>query len=426
MAGLTPRAPRAFEYSLPMPGYGSRYWAERTSAGRRRSYPKLRGSHTADAVVIGGGLAGTTAAYVLAAGGLDVILVEADRLACGSTAGGLGAILPEPDASFRSVEALAGRRVSRTAWKEAHRGAAEFAGALRKLNIKCDLAPAAYLINARSADEAAWLRRDQAARRAAGVVAPWITPQAVRAESSLESAGALKPGAAFTFDPVRAALGFAVAAEAKGARIFEHAVVRRTRFTRKYADVVLAGATIRTRGVVVATGEPGVPFAQLRRHVRRQSGYAVVTEPLSAAMRREVGRRASVVTDATDADRRWLRWLPEDRALFAGALSARPSAQQRQRALVQRSAQLMYELSVRYPVISGLPAHWGWETEIVTTPDGLPWVGPHRNYPFHFFALGFGWHGDGIFWLAAKAALRYFTGESRKDDEAFGFVRHLS
>jgi glycine/D-amino acid oxidase-like deaminating enzyme len=103
---------------------------------------------------------------VLAAGGLDVILLEADRLACGSTAGSLGAMLPEPDAWFRDVEAASGRRVSRTAWADAHRSAADFAAAIRKLNITCDLTPSAHLINARSADEGAFLRREQAARRA--------------------------------------------------------------------------------------------------------------------------------------------------------------------------------------------------------------------------------------------------------------------
>lgn len=408
-----------------MPGYGARYWAERTSQQRRRSYPKLRGSHTSDAVIIGGGLTGATAAYVLASGGLDVILVEADRLASGSTAGSLGAIVPEPDAWFREVESVNGRRVSRTAWKEAHRSAADFASAVKRLNIKCDLAGASYLINAQSPDEAAGLRKEQAARRDAGVVAAWMTPAAARAETALESNGALKPGVGFTFDPVRAALGFAAAAESKSARIFETSEVRRTTFTRKDVTVILKDATIRTRGVIVATGEPGPVFSQLRRHVRRASGYVVVTEPLPAAMRRGTGSRAAIVTEAS-ADRHWLRWLPEDRALFAGAVSPRPGARLRDRAVVQRTAQLMYELSVRFPVISGLPAHWGWETEVVSTVDGLPWIGSHRNYPFHFFSMGFGWHGDGLSWLAARAALRYLTGESRKDDEAFGFVRHLS
>ena len=409
-----------------MPGYGSRYWADRTAPNRRRAHPKLRGAHTADVVVIGGGLTGATAAYVLAGGGLDVVLVEADQIASGSTAGSLGAIVPEPDAWFKEAEPIAGRRASRTVWKESHRSAAEFAAAIRKLEIKCDLAPAAFLINASPRSDVAVLRREQAVRRAAGVPAPWATSAAVRTETGLESAGALAPGGAFTFDPVRATLGFIAAAESKGARVFERSAVRRTKFTRKHADVLLSGATIRTRGVVVATGEPGSVFGQLRRHVRRESGAVVVTEPLTAAMRREAGRRASIVAEASSENRQWLRWLADDRAMFAGAATRLVPPRQRDKVLVQKTGQLMYELSVRYPVISGLPAHWGWETELVTTADGLPWIGPHRNYPFHFFSLAFGWHGDGLTWLAARAALRYFTETVRREDDAFGFVRHLS
>jgi glycine/D-amino acid oxidase-like deaminating enzyme len=99
------------------------------------------------------------------------------------------------------------------------------------------------------------------------------------------------------------------------------------------------------------------------------------------------------------------------------------NARQQSRETIQRTAQLMYEFSVRYPVISGLPARWGWSVPVVSTTDGLPWIGPHRNYPFHFFSLAFGWHGDGLAWLAAKAALRHFRGEDRKEDRVFGFAR---
>ena len=406
-----------------MPGYGAKYWAERTT--RRRSFPKLKGEHSADAVVIGGGLTGSMAAYVLAAGGLDVILVEADRLATGSTAGSPGVIVPEPDAWFRDVEAGTGKRVSRIAWKEAHRSASEMAAAIKKLGIKCDLTSAPYFINAQTPDDALLLRKEQIARRTAGVVASWMTPAAAHSEAALESSGALKPGVGFTYDPVRAALGFATAAESQGAGIFEKSEVRRTTFTRKEANVILKDASVRTRAVIVATGEPGSVFGQLRRHVRRASGYTVVTEPLPAAMRRETGKRSAIVAGASAENRHWMRWLPEDRALFAGAVGPTTPARLKDKALVQRTAQLMYEFSVRYPAISGLPAHWGWETEIVTTVDGLPWIGQHRNYPFHFFALGFGWHGDSLSWLAARAALRYLTGITRKDDEALGFVRHL-
>jgi len=408
-----------------MPGYGARYWADRTADNRRRSHPKLKGSHTADVVVVGGGLTGATAAYVLASGGLKVMLVEAESIAGGSTAGSLGVIAPEPDAWFRLVEPEAGRLSSRTSWNEAQKSAGDFARAIRKLNIKCDLTEAPYLINATSPEDAAVLKKEIALRRAAKVPASWATPQAVRADTQLDTAGALKLSAAHTYDPVRATLGLVSAAEKSGARIFEQSAVRRTTFTRKYADVILKDATIRTTGIVVATGEPGTVFSQLRRHVRRTTGYVVVTEPLSAAMRRESGKRTAVVTEAADHNRPWLRWLSEDRLMFAGGLSSMPPTRLRDSLLKQRTAELMYELSVRYPAISGLPARWAWDTEVVTAVDGLPWIGPHRNYPFHFFSMAFGWHGDSLAWHAARAALRYFTGAATRDDAALGFARHL-
>ncbi len=407
-----------------MPGFGAQYWADRTARNRRRSYPQFKGADTADVVVIGGGLTGCTAAAVLAGGGLRVVLLEADRIAAGATAGSLGAIVPQPDATFRSVESAAGVRAARTGFQETQRSAREFASALKKLPIKCDVTPAPVLVNARTAEEAALLAKERAARKAAGVDAPGLSRSAAEAELGTDSAGAIRLRDGFLFDPVRAALGFAAQAETKGARIFERSVVRRTRFTRKYADVILASGTIRTTGIVVATGGPGSLFGQLRRHVRETDGFVVVTEPLSAAMRRETGRRATVLTESGDAPH-WLRWLPDDRAMFAGAVGRPVGSRLIDKAIVGRTSELMYELSVRYPVISGLPAGWGWRVPIVRTPDGLPWIGPHRNYPFHFFAMAFGWHGDGMAWLSAKAALRYFTGKSRREDDAFGFVRHL-
>jgi glycine/D-amino acid oxidase-like deaminating enzyme len=60
---------------------------------------------------------------------------------------------------------------------------------------------------------------------------------------------------------------------------------------------------------------------------------------------------------------------------------------------------------------------------ICTTQDGLPWIGAHRNYPFHFFAMAFGWHGDALAWWAARAALRSAKLQPRREDDVFGFAR---
>jgi glycine/D-amino acid oxidase-like deaminating enzyme len=111
--------------------------------------------------------------------------------------------------------------------------------------------------------------------------------------------------------------------------------------------------------------------------------------------------------------------------MFAGALAKPTGTRLASKALVQRTGQLMYELSIRYPAISGLRAEWSWDVPVVTTPDGLPWIGTHRNYPFHFFAMALGWHGDALAWRAARAAVRAFKGEANREEAILGFERYL-
>lgn len=405
-----------------MPGYGARYWAERTPDARRPKHSAWRGDGTADVVIIGGGLTGSTTAYVLAKAGLDVVLLEANRTASGATASGPGMILPEPAVSFRAAEAAAGLRRTKAAWHAARDSALDMAAALRRLTIRCDLEPAPLLATAFRDDGELPLKRELASRRAGGVEASWLTPRAVATALAIDTKGAIRQKGAFVFDPVRAALGMIRAAEAAGARIAERSTVRRTTFTRKSADVILATGRIRTRGIVVATGTPGGLFRPLVRHVRQAEAYAVVTEPLTPHMKRATGPHDSVVVETGDSPR-LIRWLADGRALFAGAESTPAGPRNLPKVLVQRTGQLMYELSLRYPAISGLPARWGWPVPVVTAPDGLPWIGVHRNYPFHFFAVAQGWHGDGLAWYSAKAALRHFRGEPTKGDYIFEFGR---
>jgi glycine/D-amino acid oxidase-like deaminating enzyme len=407
-----------------MPGYGHRYWAERTPATRRRTHPKFRGDETADAVVIGGGLTGCAAAFALARAGADVILLESARLAGGGTASGLGVIVPQPDATFRSVDNLAGRKAARVAWEMADKSAEDFASTLDSIGAHCDLEPASFFIDSRTPDEAAALKREQGSRRDAGLAAPLVNPISSRTALATESSGSLRFTHAYRYDPVRATLALANSAADAGARLFEQSTVRRTRFTRKYADVHTSSGRIRTKLIVVATGEPGTLFGQLRRHTRRSTGYIVVTHPLNAAMRRDTGSHDAVVTEIAEAAH-WLRWIGDDRAIFGGAVSKPVGTRLAGKALVQRTAQLMYELSVRHPAISGLPGEWSWDVPVVTTPDGLPWIGTHRNYPFHFFAMALGWHGDALAWRAAKAAVRAYKGEPDRHEAILGFERYL-
>jgi glycine/D-amino acid oxidase-like deaminating enzyme len=189
-------------------------------------------------------------------------------------------------------------------------------------------------------------------------------------------------------------------------------------------EVATEAGSVRAEAVVVATGAPMQDLRALRRHLRVEHAYGVVTEGLPAAIRRQVGLRRAILEDAREPGR-IVRWLPGDRILVHGARQPEVPARLRERSVTQRTGQLMYELSLLYPAISGLQPESSWDGTDYQTVDGLPFLGPHRNFPRHLFAFGSSRHGAGLSWVAARLALRHFQGEPAKGDEALGFARVL-
>ena len=118
-----------------------------------------------------------------------------------------------------------------------------------------------------------------------------------------------------------------------------------------------------------------------------------------------------------------LRRTSDERVLFMGADQPCVAPRSRDRMLMQRTGQLMYELSRLYPAISGIQPEYGWDVPVSMTVDGLPCAGPHRNYPHHLFALGTGHNGVAASYLAARVLLRHYLNQAEKGDDLFGFPR---
>ena len=82
----------------------------------------------------------------------------------------------------------------------------------------------------------------------------------------------------------------------------------------------------------------------------------------------------------------------------------------------------MYELSTIYPDISGLQPEYGWASHYTRTTDGLPYIGPHRNFPFHLFAFGDSSRSVTGAYLASRLLLRRHLEGFDSGDEAFAFT----
>jgi glycine/D-amino acid oxidase-like deaminating enzyme len=416
------RAPLRLEFGPAM--HQVPFFFDTFPKNRRPDHPRLTGEIRTRVVVVGGGMTGCACAAAFAAAGVHVVLLDADRIGAGETSRSAGLLRHDFDASFRETAARHGLGTARHVWQGFRRAALDMGAAVRRLGLRPPLARQDFVsLTSDGADAVRRLLREYQARRDAGIEATWLSARALGAATGVSGgAGIRTKGDAL--DPYRACLAFAASAAARGATLHEKTIVRRIRAGKKAVLIQTDRGSVTADAVVIATGALPDDLRALRRHFPPRQLCTVVTAPLPVAARRESGPRAAALGD-THEPPHLLRWMPDDRVLFSGAATAPLPARQRDRQLVARANELMYELTTIYPAISGVPLEWAWETIHYGSPDGLPVIGPHRNFPRHLFALGHGRHGAAVAWLTARLLLRAYQGEQAKGDDLFGFARVL-
>jgi glycine/D-amino acid oxidase-like deaminating enzyme len=404
-----------------MTRYSRSPWVDAFPKSRIPAYPKQKGAMRAEVVVVGGGLTGCATAYALANAGFKTVLVEGDQIGRGATATSSGWIADDPGILFADLEKAIGGSGARRAAQAWRRAALDFAALLRRLDVNCRLEPRPSLTIASTPEQSLRLKKEHQARKAAGLDAALVAGGAIKTETGVDAAAAVRTRDGFSVDPYRACVGLAAAAAARGVQMFEHSPVSRITFTRKDATVLTAAGSIHTRRVVIATGLPAGPFQSLARHFWFRTTFNALTEPVPPRIRQQLGSRQPVLRDLGQPPH-IIRWHG-DQLLVQGADAETGPTRLREKLIVQRTGQLMYELSTIYPEISGIAPAFGWASDYARTAEGLPYIGAHRNFPHHLFAFGDSSHAVTAAFLASRIVTRQCSGEMDPLDDAFGFHR---
>lgn len=398
--------------------YGASPWIHQFPDSRVPDYPRFRGERTCDVVIVGGGLTGCAIAYACAMAGISTVVVEGDRIGRGSSGRSPGLLLPEPGPSFRDLAAMHGVRVTRRIFDGWRHGALDAAALLRRTGIKCDLQPV-DLVTVASRDGEKAVRREAGARADAGIDARLVTTRQAGSLVRMDVPIGLRESDTFVLDPYRATVGLASAATKRRVKIFEKTPVTQVRTGRHDVEIVTAGGVVRAQTVIVATGSATPVFKPLMRHFKRRSSYTVLTQPVPAPVRKALFGAAVAVL----AERRHLHWTKDFRLVVTGADQDEVSPRLRDGVLIQRTGQLMYELLTMYPAISGLVPEYGWDVSYGETADGVMYIGPHRNFPRHLFAIGGRRDGVTGSFLAARILVRALRESPEKGDDVFAFTR---
>jgi glycine/D-amino acid oxidase-like deaminating enzyme len=215
-----------------------------------------------------------------------------------------------------------------------------------------------------------------------------------------------------------------VAADAvrQGARFFERSAVRRIEAGRGGVRLRTAHGVVEARQVVIATGYATSQFRPLAGRFQMSHTYVVATPPLNLRARRELGL-ADVMLWDTCRRYHYARWTADHRLLLGGADrpigGGRPPAAR----LATAIAAIREHFERVLPALADVALTHAWEGRFANTPDSLPYVGRHRRYPRHAFALGYGGNGMTFGSLAGRLLVEQWQGRRSPEQALFAFDR---
>jgi glycine/D-amino acid oxidase-like deaminating enzyme len=388
--------------------------------GRATRYPALRGRHQSDIAIIGAGMTGAMIAAVFAEAGVRVMVLEAARAGLGSTAASTALLLQEPDYSLAALSRLYSPARARRLWQLSHQTTAKFIALIKRFRVECDLKPRDSIYY--TLDRHAALRRDCERRRRHGFRGELLETGAMHRLTGIDGATAIRTEGNARLDPVKACRGLLEAARRMGARIYERSEVRHIRRVGDGVRLYCSNATIDAAQVVIATGYATKYFRPLAGRFRMRRTYVLVTDRIGAGVRRRLGLDDVMLWD-TERPYHYVRWTDDGRLLLGGEdRPAKPGAT-RGAQFAQAAQELREYFDRVLPPLQDVGISGAWEGLFAMTPDGLPYIGRHRRYPRHLFALGYGGNGMSFAALAARILLEQWNGVESRDQRLFAFNR---
>jgi glycine/D-amino acid oxidase-like deaminating enzyme len=397
-------------------------WLARSAGDTRLRFPALVRRITVDVAVVGGGVTGASVAWRFADAGLSVALLEAARVGHGSTAASTALLMQEPDKDFGELAKRFGAARARRIWTLSREATREFVAVLTRLRIRCDLAKCDSVYYTLDRERTLPLHREYLRRRRAGIDARWLDAAALARVTGIHGAAAIQTRDNAQVDPCKACIGLIRAAVERGALVFERSRVRRIDQRDGGVVVRTKRGEVRARTVIIATGYATSEFRPLAGRFRMMRTYVITTSRLSERAARAIGLRNVMLWD-TERPYHYVRWTRDRRLMGGGADVPHRPGGNRRRAVRDGESALRDYFEQLYPPLTDVDTAYAWEGLFATTSDGLPYIGRHRRYPNHLFALGYGGNGMTFGFLAARLLLEQFQGRASPDHDLFAFNR---
>jgi glycine/D-amino acid oxidase-like deaminating enzyme len=385
------------------------FWTDTVPAfqGRSDNLPAK-----ADAVVVGGGFTGLSAARQLAMRGANVVVLDAGAVAAEASGRNGGHVNNGLAVDYATVAARVGSARA-SAWYRAYDAAVDTVErVVREESIDCDFVRRGKLkLASRPAHYDQLALSFEQLRREADPDVELLPAARMRDEIGSDGfAGGLLFRKSAQMHMGRFGRGLAEAAAQRGALIYDHTPVERLQRLRGSAyRVHTARGAIEADQVLVATGATRVgsffSFSFWRRRIVPIGSFIIVTEPLDPATIRSLlpNRRTYTTTHTLH---NYFRTTPDNRLVFGGRARFALSSP---RSDAKSGDVLRKQLVALFPVLRDTKIDYCWGGIVDMTQDRLPHAGEKDGL---FYSMGYSGHGTQMSVHMGECMARVMAGDA--------------
>lgn len=335
-----------------------------------------------DVCVIGGGLAGLTAALELARGGASVALLEGRSIGWNASGHNLGTVMPGFGVPASDLIERVGFEDARALWTLAQDGA-EFVRAIAAPMPGISLTNGALQVSRVDAGDELISQLQTIGEDFGTEIEGWQSDRVREVLKTDRYFHAIHFPKAFQIDARTYVRGLAALAESAGVRIFEDTPVVSIDPAGIRKRVFTPSAKLRCNQVVLAgNAHLGAPSQRLTATLLPTWRYAALTEPLGERLADAVAFRGSV-TDSQDIDH--FRVVDGDRLLWSSPETTWQGDPRRYAKRIQN------RIAAIFPKLGPVTLAESWSGMFGQTVHGMPQIGEVQ--PGFWVLSGFGRQG---------------------------------